>query len=366
MTETLAAPRGAIIHPSGETHIADITLKDIAQATGLNASTVSRALDPSKSHLVRKETAALVRQTAERLGYRGDRVAGALRRGATGTVGVIVADLANPFITPIIHGIARALAPHNILAMVVETDDQSARIDACLSHLLSRRADAIVVAAARFADQAALEDAARDAPVLLAARGIPSSLIPQVLHDDRGGGVLAARHLAELGHTRVTQLRGPADVSNFMYRHNGFSEECKSQGVELVELPATAPRPTIAGGEQLARLLLELHGNDLPTAVFAHNDLMALGALSVFRDHSIECPEHVSLVGYNDSEALEHLNPPLTSLVYPGMEVGLEAGELALKLIADRNYDTGDHLCPTELRARASTAAPRAARAPNC
>ena len=306
----------------------------------------------------------LVRRTAERLGYRGDRVAGALRRGTTGTVGVIVADLGNPFITPIIHGIARSLAPHNMLAMVIESGDEGGRIDACLSHLLSRRADAIVVAAARFADQAALEDAARDAPVILAARGIPASSLPQVLHDDRGGGVLAARHLAELGHTRVTQLRGPADVSNFMHRHDGFSAECAARGVELVELPEHASRPITAGGERLARLLLELHGDDLPTAVFAHNDLMALGALTVFRENSVECPGHVSLVGYNDSEALEHLNPPLTSLVFPGTEVGLEAGELALKLIADGGSGAGGHLCPPELRARISTAAPRRARPP--
>ena len=70
-------------------------------------------------------------------------------------------------------------------------------------------------------------------------------------------------------------------------------------------------------------------------------------------------PDDVSLVGYNDSEALDHLNPPLTSLVYPGMEVGLEAGELALKLIAQGSSGADAHLCPVELRARASTAAPQ-------
>ena len=339
-------------------------MKDIALATGLNVSTVSRALDPAKRHLVRAETANLVRQTAERLGYRGDLVAGALRRGTTGTVGVIVADLANPFIAPIIHGIARSLAPHNMLAMVLETDDEKSRINACLAHLLSRRADAIVVTAARFADRAAVEDAARDAPVIVAARGIPSSTLPQVLHDDRGGGILAARHLAELGHTRVTELRGPGDVSNFMYRQEGFRDECDAQGIELVELPEEADRPTAADGERLARLLLKFHGNDLPTAVFAHNDLMALGALGVFREFSVECPGQVSLVGYNDSEAMEHLNPSLTSLVYPGMAVGLEAGELALQLIADHSCGNSGALFGAELKVRDSTGPPRTATVP--
>jgi LacI family transcriptional regulator len=339
-------------------------MKDIALATGLNVSTVSRALDPSKRHLVRVETAALIRRTAEQLGYRVDRVAGALRRGTTGTVGVIVADLANPFIAPIIHGIARSLVPHNILAMVLETDDGTARVEACLDHLLSRRADAIVVTASRFADRPALEDAARDAPVVLAARGIPSSTLPQVLHDDRGGGELAARHLAELGHTRVTELRGPGDVSNFMHRTEGFRHECAAQGVEVVELPEEADRPTAADGKRLARLLLERHGHDLPTAAFAHNDLMALGALSVFRESAVDCPGQVSLVGYNDSMGMEHLNPSLTSLVYPGLAIGEAAGELAVQLVGDRGDGDGGALLPAKLQVRDSTAPPRSAGAP--
>ena len=98
-----------------------MTLKDIASNLGIDASTVSRALDPEKSHLVREDTALRVREAAKRLGYRGDRVAGALRRGVTGTIGVIVADLANPFIAPVIHGIAQSLAKEQMLPMVVET-----------------------------------------------------------------------------------------------------------------------------------------------------------------------------------------------------------------------------------------------------
>ena len=88
-----------------------MTLKDIAESIGVNASTVSRALDPAKAHLVKEETIARVREAAKHLGYRGDHVAGSLRRRATSTVGVIVADLANPFIAPVIHGIAKSSSP---------------------------------------------------------------------------------------------------------------------------------------------------------------------------------------------------------------------------------------------------------------
>ena len=334
-------------------------MKDIAIAAGVNASTVSRALDVSKRHLVRSETVERVEATAKRLGYRGDRVAGALRRGTTGTVGVIVADLANPFIAPIIHGIAQAIIPHQLLPIVVETDDDNERLEASLTHVLSRRVDAVIVAGSRFANRTAVEDAARHAPVVVTARGLPGSPLPQVLHDDRAGGALVARHLIELGHTRLVELRGPDDVGNFVSRHDGFHRECRDAGVETVELPIQGSRPTRADGERLTNLLLDLHGDDLPTAVFAHNDLMALGALSAFRERGLSCPGDVSLVGYNNSPAMDHIAPPLTTCEYPGIEVGHAAGELAVELMADPDSRSPGLLFPPRLCVRSSTAPPR-------
>ncbi|MET0911444.1 MAG: LacI family DNA-binding transcriptional regulator [Ilumatobacteraceae bacterium] len=102
-----------------------MTLKDIAESIGVNASTVSRALDPAKAHLVNAATTARVRETAKDLGYRGDHIAGSLRRRATATVGVIVADLANPFIAPVIHGIATALAAEQMLPLIFESEDDA-------------------------------------------------------------------------------------------------------------------------------------------------------------------------------------------------------------------------------------------------
>ena len=335
-------------------------MKDIATAAGVNTSTVSRALDPAKRHLVSADTVERIERTAKRLGYRGDRVAGALRRGSTGTVGVIVADLANPFIAPIIHGIAQAIIPQQMLPMVIETGDDPGRLETCLSHVLSRRVDAVVVAGARFGNRAALEAASRHTPVVVTARGLPGSSLPQVLHDDRAGGALAARHLIELGHARVAELRGPNDVGNFASRHDGFTRECRDAGVEVVQLPVLGERPTRADGERLTRVLLDLHGDDMPTAVFAHNDLMALGVLRAFRERGVSCPGDVSLVGYNNTPTMDQINPPLTTVIYPGIQVGHAAGELALRLITDPGGATHGALFPPQLSARASTSWPRA------
>lgn len=332
-----------------------MTLKDIASNLGIDASTVSRALDPEKSHLVREDTALRVREAAKRLGYRGDRVAGALRRGVTGTIGVIVADLANPFIAPVIHGIAQSLAKEQMLPMVVETNDDPAELESSVDHLLSRRVDAVICAGARFTNQEVLEEAARHTPLLVAVRGLPNSGLTQVLHDDYSGGAMAARHLLELGHTRIAELRGPADVGNFVARHQGFRDECEHHGADLIQLPEQGDRPIREEGERLAQMLLERHGGDLPTAIFAHNDLMAVGALTVLRRSEVSCPTDVSIAGYNDSPMIDQIDPPLTSVAYPGIEIGRAAGAVALELIKDPDGCPAGEVFPPQLRVRRST-----------
>jgi LacI family transcriptional regulator len=338
------------------TAIADVTLKDIALRLGVNASTVSRALDPAKAHLVKEETIARVREAAQQLGYRGDHVAGSLRRRATATVGVIVADLANPFIAPVIHGIAKAIVARQMLPLIFETQDDGDQLKFGVDNLLSRRVDAIIVAGARFGDRLVLEAATRFTPVIIAVRGLPGSPLPHVLHDDRAGGAMAARHLVELGHTRLAELRGPMDVGNFVARHEGFRDACRDAGVAQVEIPEYGARPIREDGERLARQLLELHGDALPTAIFAHNDLMALGALGVFREHGLSCPRDFSLVGYNNSPAIDQVDPPLTSVAYPGIEVGQAAGEVALQLIAESDRRVPGAVFPPTLVVRESTA----------
>ncbi len=306
-----------------------------------------------------QKTVSRVREAAKQLGYRGDRVAGALRRGVTGTIGVVVADLANPFIAPVIHGIAQAIAASHTLPMVIETNDDPSQLESGVDHLLSRRVDAVIVTAARFEDRPLLEKAGEHTPLVVAVRGLPDTTLPQVLHDDRAGGAMAAHHLIAQGHTRLTELRGPDDVGNFVARHEGFQAACLEAGVDVIQLSEFAPRPMREHGEYLARTLLELHHKNLPTAIFAHNDLMALGALSVLGEHEYSCPEDVSLVGYNDSPTIDQVNPPLTSVAYPGIEIGRAAGELALRLINDSQQPATGAVFPPRLCIRGSTGPPR-------
>jgi len=310
-----------------------VTLHDVAREAGVHPSTVSRALDPARESKVKETTRRRIVDVAGRLGYRPHMVARWLQSGRTATVGVVAADLGNTFVTPVIHGIAGSIEGPGMLAMIAETQDDHDRFSHILDHMLSRRVDAIVAVAAKAGDKEILEAAGRLVPVVIAARPLYDTVLHQVVHDDRRGGAMVAEHLHSLGHRVVAQLQGPEDVANFPRRAAGFSELCRSVVIVEVPLAQRADRPTIAEGQRLMEALMH-RGGELPTAVFAHNDLMALGALAVIRAAGLEVPGAISLVGYNDLPMVGHLSPPLTTIRYPSLEVGKAAGEMILSLLA--------------------------------
>lgn len=317
-----------------ESIVAKVTLKDVAEKAGVHASTVSRALDPNRGSLVSDDTRRVVRAAAAELGYRGDAVASGLRRGRTNTLGVVVADLGNPFIAPVVRGIENNLEGRGLMALIAETQDSRQRMARVLDKLLSRRVDAIVTTAARSGDEALLRRTGRQVPLVLAVRNLEGSGLPAVTPDDERGGRLAAEHLLAQGHRRIAQLCGPRDVSSFRERELGFRHAIRDPGVELLELQAWAAHPVLAEGRRLMELLLTRYERP-PTAIFAHNDLMALGALEALGEHGGSCPQDLAVVGYNDTPMTAFTNPPITTIRLPGYELGRMAADTAVMLMED-------------------------------
>ena len=315
-----------------------MTLHDVAREAGVHTSTVSRALDPVKHDRVKASTRTRIIEVADRLGYRPDMVARGLKSGKTGTIGVIAADLGNTFVTPIIHGIAAALEPAGMLPTIAETQDDHARMANILDHMLSRRVDGIVALAAREADREVLESANQLVPVVLAGRPLDETRLHQVVHDNEQGGRLVAEHLHSLGHRIVAQLRGPDDVANFPRRARGFSAVVAAHGMLEVVVPGRANRPVVGEGQRLMDAVLDT-STQLPTAVFAHNDLMALGALAALRVRGMRVPEDMSLIGYNDFPMIGHLTPPMTTVRYQSLDAGRKCGEMMIQLLGGEDPD---------------------------
>lgn len=333
-----------------------VTLEDVAREAGVHYSTVSRALDPNKAWRVNAATRKHVQGVARRMGYHRDMVASGLKRGRTHTVAVVVADLGNPFIAPILRGIASQLEPAGLMSLIAETHDDSKRLARILDHLLSRRVDAIIVTAARLGDGPALRRISRrGVPVVLAVRNVPGIRLPVCTSDELLGGTLAAQHLLALGHRQVAQLRGPSDMYSTMERAQGFSKTVAKAGGVEINVRSTARTPTLEEGARLMRLLLE-RDPSVPTAVFAHHDLMALGAMAVMRERGLECPDDVSMVGFHDLPQVDRVTPPLTTIRQPSEELGRTAAEMAIVMLTSPGSQPPSRSLPPRLVVRESTA----------
>lgn len=347
-------PEDDAVEPK-ERRSANVTLRDVAKAAGVHYSTASRALSGDPTPRVSAPTADRVRRVAEQLGYRPHMGARALRQGRTGIIGVVVADLGNSFIAPVIRGIENSLEPRGLMAVIAETQDEPARFEHVLEHLASRRVDALITSSARLGDVETLTAfAKREAPVVLVVRDLPDAGLPCVHADDRRGGELVAGYLAELGHRILVQLRGPQDMLPFIERGDGFDARAAELGLEVVDLDESASAPTYEEGQRLVVHLLAGR-TPKPTAIFAHNDPMAIGALDVLVRSGLRCPEDVSIVGFNDNDFADHVEPPLSTIRIHAYEMGRRAGDLAIRLVDDGQTSVPNVVIPPLLIPRAST-----------
>lgn len=337
-----------------------MTLRDVAELADVHVSTVSRALDPSQSGRLSAATIERVRLAADELGYSRDLIATGLKRGRTDTVGVVVADLENPYNALLIRGIARTLEGHGMVAIVVETGEDRERFERLLEHFMQRRVDAIITAATHLDDGELIDRVVGErVPVVLAVRGVQNGSHSSVLHDDRGGGALAAQHLIGLGHRSLAQLHGPRDIDTFVGRAEGFSRALRAAGIEELSLSEHSTVPDLNEGRRLMELTMS--GKERPTAVFAPTDVMAVGALEAMAGLGLNCPEDVSIVGYDDAPLVGLLSPPLTTIQLPSEEVGTRAAEVAARQIADRDTEIELIRLPASLIDRRSSGPPAGA-----
>jgi LacI family transcriptional regulator len=310
-----------------------VTLEDVAREAGVHYSTVSRALDPTKAWRVSVVTSKRVQAVARRMGYQPDLVASGLKRGRTRTVAIIAGDLGNPGNAPVLRGIANQLELAGFMSLISETQDDSARLERILNHLVSRRVDAIIMTAARLGDGPMLRRMSRRGiPVVLAVQNVPGLRLPTVTNDDVLGGSLAAQHLLSLGHRRVAQLRGPLDINSCFERAQGFSKTIAAAGAAEVVVRGTAPTGSPEEGYRLMRQLLE-GKRAPPTGIFAHHDLMAFGALNAAEERGLVCPRDLSVIGYHDLPHVERVEPALTSIRQPREELGRLAAEMLVQML---------------------------------
>jgi len=329
-----------------------VTIRDVARAAGVSASTVSRAL--STPDIVDVVTRERVLRVADHLGYRPNRAARGLITGRTGNIGLILPDLANPFFPSVVKGIQSQAHAADYQVFVADTDeDASAELG--LVRSLAKQVDGIILCSPRM-KPAELRDAAGLAPVVLVNRTAGS--IPSVALDNADGMRQVVEHLHGLGHRGIGFVAGPRSSWSTRERLRGLRTATAAAGVQLVEL-GNFP-PTFEGGVEAAEGVLVAG----VTAVVAYNDLVAIGLLGSLRDRGIEVPRDLSLVGIDNIQMSAMVHPALTTLGIPKEQAGRRSVDLLIQLLADPSGPAGlTPELPTQLLVRQTTG-PAASAAP--
>lgn len=336
-----------------------VTLKEIARASGVHISTVSRALDPNGRTSLTAEVVQRIRETAERMGYRPNRLAAGLRTQRTMTVGLMIPDITNTLFPPMVRGVEMVLEAAGYALFIVNTDGDVEREAKLVDVLLDRGVDGIIDAAVYRDDPRMRKVAAEGIPLVTINRSIENSGIPAVVNDDEGGVAAILRLLHGLGHRQIAHVAGPANLSTGARRRRAFIDSATAIGLDLPENAiVTAKRFDEAEGRRCAEKLLD-SGWPL-TAVLAANDRLALGVLDTLRSRGISCPEEISVTGFNDMPLLDRVPPGLTTARVSHYEVGRCGAEILVKMMTDDQAAIpSSTVFPVILVERGSVAPPR-------
>ncbi|MEB3371776.1 LacI family DNA-binding transcriptional regulator [Saccharopolyspora mangrovi] len=323
------------------------TLADIAEAAGVHATTVSRAIRGGEG--VGRKTAERVRAVARELGYLPNPAAASLRTGRSNMLGVVVPRLTDIVLATIYEGIESGSAAASYQTVVANSGDDLDTQRIRVETLLAARVGGLILGDARSDSGLVHELIDRGSNVVLTSRRLPGVL--SVTCDDRLGGRLAAEHLLELGHRDLAVIAGEPYASTGVERTRGFQDVCAEQGVDLPEAHVLESRFDVRGGREAAEILLRL--DPRPTALFAVNDFAAIGALGAIRDAGLRAGDDVAVVGFNDVPLAAELAVPLSSVRSPMWEMGYEAARTLIRLINGEECESLS-LAP-QLKARASS-----------
>jgi LacI family transcriptional regulator len=312
---------------------ANVTIRDVAQRCGVSPMTVSRVINESAR--VSPETRRRVERAIADLGYVPSRLARGLSRQRTGTIAVIVPDVANPFFTLIVRAAEEVARRADYRVILCDTRADLAVERDVVGEMIAHRVEGIVIAPVSDASTPHLRRLDRfGVPFVLIDRTVTGVEADAVLGDSTGGARRLVEHLISLGHRRIGMVVESDDVSTARDRRQGYEDALAAAGIPLVpELVSHATVDPRGGFDGMSRLL-ELAQR--PTAVFTVNNLVALGAIEAVRAAGLEVPDDVALVCFDDIEYASRLYPFLTAMEQPAETFGALGTQLLLERIAGR------------------------------
>ncbi len=303
-----------------------VTIRDVAKHAGVAPITVSRVIN--NSGYVNEKTRARVEAAIADLGYVPNVLARSLRSRRTGTLGLILTDISNPFWTTVARGVEDAASDAGFNVILCNTDESEAEQDKYLHVLMQKQVDGVLLVPARSAVEPIKFIQSQNTCVVVLDRRISNSQADVVRCDSEGGAYQLTRLLLSLGHRRIAMLSGPQGVSTAEDRVAGFRRALAEAGVDAAAAPVYYGKFSLESGYALT--VQALSETPRPSALFAGNNFIAIGALRALRDAGLRVPEDLALVGFDDLPTDLVVDPFLTVAAQPAYEMGRQATELLL------------------------------------
>jgi LacI family transcriptional regulator len=272
---------------------------------------------------INKDTKRAILQTAEKLGYRPNRLARGLRSNKTYTIGVIVADISNPFFGAVVKGIQDEAQKHNYSIILQGSDEEYDKEVEAIQVMLAERVDGLLITPVQARTETIKRLGESDLPFVLLARQFDDLDADYVVPDNVRGGFLATEHLISLGHERIALVNAPLCISSAKNRLKGYKKALTQYGIDIDESLITSQALTAKAGYRAVEPMLRRR--DRPTAVFTYSDFVAFGVMKAIRGLGLRIPEDIAVVGFDDIEFSTCLEVPLTTIRSPKEELGRKA-----------------------------------------
>jgi len=327
-----------------------VTLKDIGKEVGVSATTVSRALNnkPDISYQAKQK----IKEVAQRLGYSPNALARSLKAKKTSSIGVLIADIADPFFAPIVKGIENTARQMGYSIILCDTGGEYEQEKLALQVMLEKRVDGLLITPSQTEYGDILELKRKKIPFVLVGRHFDLVESDYVITDDIKGAFLATDYLIKKGHKRILFMNGPNYISSAKERLVGYKRALQEHSILFDKSLVKEGALKMEDGYRIMKQILS-SGTKF-TAVFAYCDFVVLGIMQALEEAKLKIPEDIAIVGYDDVVFGGFLQVPLTTVHIPKYELGKETMKLLKKKIDEEILEPQAVILETKLVIRKS------------
>ena len=316
-----------------------VTIADIAKKLNTTSATVSRALNDHPA--ISSKTKKRVLQAAEKLQYRRNTIASALRSGQTGIIGVIIPSAEINFFGSVVHGIENMANQKGFNVLIYQSNESWKHEQKGIETFLNARVNGILVSMAKEKNDYRhfLNALQAKMPIVFFDRADDELEIDSVLINDHKGAFIATTHLIEQGYKRIAHISGPQHLSIFKARLEGYKAALRKNGARFDSQLVYTGDVSIDAGKEAVKYFLQLPNP--PDAIFAVEDFTALGAIKELKHNNISIPKEFGVIGFANESFGEHISPSLSTIDQQTVNMGKEAFMLIIKLIEEKRNKTG-------------------------